>query len=249
MKQKFLVILVMLAVGLTACSLDDEDSNEFRPKTETWDVIIEPEYVFGYSFWGAETNKAMQMEAINDKGELVGRFFPGEIEGFTFEEGYRYLLKIDATTTDPRIMDGPAYHFKLNKIVDKSYVGIRTEGRREMTMDVQKVLAVTSDPLSSVGYYFLCGHDVDGGGRLDMGIHEVIGASDEMFHHRDEANNFHRYVCRMRLSITPSEQSVFGNHNYRIRLEELISQREIPEDSIVVVETMEELRERAKEWY
>ena len=249
MKQKFLILL-MMAFGLVACVLDDESETKWKPKTETWTVIIEPEYVMGYSSWGAYSSIGVQMDAFNEKGERIGRFYSGEIKGFTFEEGYRYKLRIEATTTDPGIMDGPAYDFQLIEVISKEYIGISKEGRREVTMDVQMVLMLTPDPTSSRGFYFLSGKSVDGGETLDMGMQEIYGAKSEMFCKYDEtAEDIHRYICRMRLSITPSEEPVFAKHNYRIRLEELISQREIADDSCAVATSKEEYESKEKALY
>ena len=249
MKQKFLILL-MMAFGLVACVLDDESETKWKPKTETWTVIIEPEYVMGYSSWGAYSSIGVQMDAFNEKGERIGRFYSGEIKGFTFEEGYRYKLRIEATTTDPGIMDGPAYDFQLIEVISKEYIGISKEGRREVTMDVQMVLMLTPDPTSSRGFYFLSGKSVDGGETLDMGMQEIYGAKSEMFcKYGWCTDEIHRYICRMRLSITPSEEPVHATHNYRIRLEELISQREIADDSCAVATSKEEFESKEKALY
>ena len=249
MKQKFLILL-MMAFGLVACVLDDESETKWKPKTETWTVIIEPEYVMGYSSWGAYSSIGVQMDAFNEKGERIGRFYSGEIKGFTFEEGYRYKLRIEATTTDPGIMDGPAYAFQLIEVISKEYIGISKEGRREVTMDVQMVLMLTPDPTSSRGFYFLSGKSVDGGETLDMGMQEIYGAKSEMFcKYGWCTDEIHRYICRMRLSITPSDEPVFAKHNYRIRLEELISQREIADDSCAVATSKEEYESKEKALY
>lgn len=246
MKAK-VILMLLLAGMLSACSLDDDD-DEWTSTMETWEVNIEPEYVMGYSYWGAYTSMGKQMEGVNDKGEQIGRFFPGEIEGFTFEEGYRYKLLVYATSTDPRIMDAPKYHFKLRKLLSKEYVGVRTEGRREVTMDVRRVVMLP-DSLSSNGLYYLTGRNVDGDEKLDMIIEEIIGANYDMFIKYDEADIIHKYACRMRLSITPSEHYFCGKHRFRVRLEELISQQEAPEDSVVVAATYDEFELKAKEWY
>ena len=249
MKQKFLILL-MMAFGLVACVLDDESETKWKPKTETWTVIIEPEYVMGYSSWGAYSSIGVQMDAFNEKGERIGRFYSGEIKGFTFEEGYRYKLRIEATTTDPGIMDGPAYDFQLIEVISKEYIGISKEGRREVTMDVQMVLMLTPDPTSSRGFYFLSGKSVDGGETLDMGMQEIYGAKSEMFcKYGWCTDEIQRYICRMRLSITPSDEPVFAKHNYRIRLEELISQREIADDSCAVATSKEEFESKEKALY
>ena len=249
MTQKFLILLTM-AFGLVACALDDEPESKWKPKTETWTVIIEPEYVMGYSSWGAYSSIGVQMDAFNEKGERIGRFYSGEIKGFTFEEGYRYKLRIEATTTDPGIMDGPSYDFQLIEVISKEYIGISKEGRREVTMDVQMVLMLTPDPISSRGFYFLSGKGVDGGETLDMGMQEIYGAKSEMFcKYGWCTDEIQRYICRMRLSITPSDEPVFAKHNYRIRLEELISQREIADDSCAVATSKEEYESKEKALY
>ena len=248
MKQKFLIIL-MMAVGLVACTLDDEAGTKWEPKAETWTVTIEPEYVMGHSWWGAYSGIGVQMVGANEEGKRVGAFYLGEIKGFTFEEGYRYKLRIEATTTDPRIADASAYDFKLIEVLSKEYVGIRTEGRREVTMDVQMVLMLTADPASSRGFYFLSGKSVDGGETLDMGMQEIYGAKYDTFYESDDEGRLHRYNCRMRLSITPSDEPVFAKHNYRIRLEELISQREIADDSCAVATSKEEYESKEKALY
>ena len=249
MKQKFLILLTM-AFGLVACALDDEPETKFEPKTGTWTVIIEPEYVMGSSYWGAYSwGAGVQMEAVNEEGERIGRFYPDEIKGFTFEEGYRYKLRIEATTTDRMMMDGPAYEFKLIEVLSKEFVGISKEGCREVTMDVQMVLMLTPDPTSSRGFYFLSGKGVDGGETLDMGMQEIYGAKYDTFYESDDEGRFHRYNCRMRLSITPSDEPVYVKHNYRIRLEELISRREVTEESCVVATSMDEFESKEIELY
>ena len=248
MKQKFLILLTM-AFGLVACALDGEPETKWEPKTGTWTVIIEPEYVMGYSSWGAYSSIGVQMDGFNEKGERIGRFYSGEIKGFTFEEGYRYKLRIEATTTDPGIEDGPSYDFQLIEVISKEYIGISKEGRREVTMDVQMVLMLTPDPTSSRGFYFLSGKGVDGGETLDMGMQEIYGAKYDTFYESDDEGRFHRYNCRMRLSITPSDEPVYVKHNYRIRLEELISRREVTEESCVVATSMDEFESKEIELY
>lgn len=243
MKQKFLAIILMLGAGMfTACTFDDFESepSNWRPKTETWTVNIEPEYVFGSSSWGGFNVYSLQMEAVNEKGERVATYNPHEINGFTYEEGYRYRLKIDATTTDPMIMDAPNYTFQLKEVLSKEYVGIRTEGRREVTMDVRRVAMSHPNPMSSEGFYYLCGKTIDGSETLDMGNEEILGCQVKMFRETDENHHYQTYKCRMRLSITPSERPVWGSHEYRIRFLELLSMEELPSDSIVTASSAEE---------
>lgn len=241
MKAK-VILMLLLAGMLSACSLDDDD-DEWTPTTETWEVNIEPEYVIDGPAWGAYKDTLwgllFQMEAYNDKGERLTFSFD-QIEGFSFEEGYRYKLLVDASTTDPKIMDGPSRTFKLNKLISKEYVGIRTEGQREVTMDVQRVIMIPPDDFSSQCYSFLCGKAIDGSEKLDMAMGEIWGYEPEMFQYYDESKQFHRFLCRMKLTIIPADRPVFRSHQYRIRLKELISKEELPRDSTVKAATDEE---------
>ena len=241
MKAK-VILMLLLAGMLSACSLDDDD-DEWTPTTETWEVNIEPEYVIDGPAWGAYKDTLwgllFQMEAYNDKGERLTFSFD-QIEGFSFEEGYRYKLLVDASTTDPKIMDGPSRTFKLNKLISKEYVGIRTEGQREVTMDVQRVIMIPPDDFSSQCYSFFCGKAIDGSEKLDMAMGEIWGYEPEMFQYYDESKQFHRFLCRMKLTIIPADRPVFRSHQYRIRLKELISKEELPRDSTVKAATDEE---------
>ena len=244
MKQKFLAIILMLGAGLfTACTFDDFESepSTWEPQTEIWTVTIEPEFIIGYSGWGQYAMQVPQMEGHieNSNGqknaEQPVRFCIDEISGFSFKEGYRYRLKIEATTTNPMIMDSPAYTFKLKEVLSTQYVGIRTEGRREVTMDVQTVSLSSPDPIYPEAFLYLSGKTIDGSETLDMGALEIYGANWEMFHQYDsDMCDDRSFICRMRLSITPAEQTISGKHNYRVRLEELISKTEVPKDSSVV---------------
>ena len=250
MKQKFLAALLMVGAGLlSACSLDDSDleADEWKPKTETWEMIVKPEYVMGHSSWGVGGVCFPQIEAFNEKDEQL-RFLTDEIEGFTFEEGYLYFLLVDATTTDPRIMDGPGYTYKLNKVLHKVYVGISQEGRREVTMDVQLRRMHCSDLSTSQSRNYLYGKSIDGSETLNLGLSEIYGLFNELFL-RNTIHGDILYMLRLKLSITPTERPIYGKHQFRVRLEELISEKEIPLDSLDVLFTKEEFESIESELY
>ena len=180
MKQKFLATLLMVGAGLfSACSLDDEESNGMKYRTEVWDVTIGPEYILGHSFGGYYPS--FNMETWFEDGKYKGSVAPSEIAGFTFKEGYRYKLKIEAKSPDPMILDGPGYTYKLKELLSKEYVGISTEGRRDVMMDVRTVRMVPPDGDSSHGFYYLCGRTRDGSEKLDMGLQEIYGMDNNLF--------------------------------------------------------------------
>ena len=253
--MKRLAMTLIAATFLAACSTDgtevdggyiDEDGH-FVPKTEVWTVTIEPEYVIGSSNWGVYTGICPQMEAVDNNGKTSGRFFLGEIEGFKFEEGYRYQLSVEATTTDPRIADIGKYTFKLKEVLNKTYVGIRTEGQREVTMDVRMIQMRRPDPKSSECFHYLSGQATDGSETLDMNLYEIYYPDTDMAQLHKGLTSLYLHVARMRLTITPSDRPVFGSHCYRIRLKEEISRQELEGDSIAVAPTEEAYRQKCDE--
>ena len=253
--KKLVMMMLVAAAVMTGCSTDgtevdggyiDEDG-KFVPKTEVWTVTIEPEYVMNHSYWGAYTGLGIQMEAIDLTGKTVGTFFLDEIQGFKYEEGYRYILSVEATTTDPRIADNGKYRFKLRDVLSKTYVGIRTEGQREVTMDVRMVKMMRPDPTSSECFHYLCGQATDGSETLDMNLYEIFYTDTDTPQLYKGLTSLDNHIARMRLSITPSDRPVFGSHCYRIRLKELISSEDVGSDSIAVAPSDEVYRQKCDE--
>lgn len=254
MIKRFMMMLVA-ATFLAACSTDgtevdggyiDEDG-KFVPKTEVWTVTIEPEYILNHSYWGGYTGLGIQMEAIDLTGKTVGTFFLDEIQGFKFEEGYRYILSVEATTTDPRIADSGKYRFKLRNVLSKTYVGICTEGQREVTMDVRVVMMKRPDQTSSECFHYLSGQATDGSEKFDMCLNEIYGAEADSYNAYEWQMGLSGHVTRMRLTITPSERPIFGSHRYRIRLKEVISRQELEGDSVAIAPTEEAYRQKYDE--
>ena len=258
MKQKFLATLLMVGAGLlSACSLDDSDlgADEWEPKTEIWTVIIEPEFVIGNSGWGNYAIQVPQMEGYieNSNGqknaEQPVRFCIDEIGGFSYKEGYRYRLNIEVTTTNPRIMDGPAYTFKLKEMLSIQHVGIGTEGRREVTMDMVGIQMRTIDSDSGRLTLYISGKPVDGGETMKFGLNEIYGFNYHLFTRPLDGWDDNWYSCRLRLSITPAERTIQGKHQFRVRMEKLISQRVVPGDSCFVFAPKEEFEAIESELY
>ena len=253
--MKRTIMTIVTASIMAACSTDgtevdggyiDEDGH-FFPKTEVWTLTIEPEYVIGSSDWGVYTGIWPQMEAVDNNGETIERFFLSEIQGFKFEEGYRYQLSVEATTIDPRIMDCGKYTFKLRDVLSKTYVGIRTEGLREVTMDVRVVMMTRPDQTSSECFHYLSGQATDGSETFDMCLNEIYGAEADSYNAYEWLMGLGSHVTRMRLTITPSERPIFGSHRYRIRLKEVISRQELEGDSVVIAPTDEAYRQKYEE--
>lgn len=247
MKRAFRTLGIFLSALflLTACSSEDEENY-----TEVWTMYIEPEYVIGSSYWGAEAPWQLQMEATNDNGERIGRFYPGEIQGFEYEEGYRYKVEVYATDRFAKsgqiIFDASKYSFVLKNVLSKEYVGYRQEGRREVTMDLRMVKFYNS-PYSTGYHHFLSGTTTDGSETINFSELEIIGLNTRNLVDWSTNDGNHTYYrCRMRLSITPSVRPVYREHMQRYRFLELISRERLDSDSVVVATNMEEILEMEK---
>lgn len=236
MNTKMLLLLCLIA-GLTACSSDDDDY------TELWTVNIEPEFVLDGDYWGGYTYIHPVMEATDDAGNRTGTYSFGQIEGFDFEEGYRYKLQIEAEDVlkpyeDKHIYiaDASRYKFTLKKVLSKEYVGIREEGRRDLEMDVQTMRIRSTYEADSWEYSLLVGHVVGTDEFIPMGRAEIKGLDNhwELFKEwQDDGTVTGYYKVRMRVSITPSDKPVYRDVYRRIRLQEIVSREEIENDSII----------------
>jgi hypothetical protein len=132
-------------------------------------------------------------------------------------------------------------------VLSKTYVGIRTEGQREVTMDVRLVKMMRPDQTSSECFHYLCGQATDGSETLDMNLYEIYYPDTDMPQLYKGLTSLDHHVARMRLTITPSERPVFGSHCYRIRLKEEISRQELEGDSVAIAPTEEAYRQKCDE--
>jgi hypothetical protein len=109
------MLLAVMTTGLMACHSDDEaDGSEY------WTVTLDSYQTEqnGFPF----PSKYLAVRGMRDNGEEYF-FHVGEIEGFNYEEGYRYQLLIKATPTlqQPGTCNPPPYKFKLVKVISKEW--------------------------------------------------------------------------------------------------------------------------------
>ncbi len=259
MKVKYLMV-ILLAAGLLAGCSDDEAVDLGGGKvrtgkyTEVWTVNIEPEYVLGADWWGGYSTVHPVMEATDEAGNRTATFGMHQIEGFDFEEGYRYQLKIEAkdvlTPLEKQgiyVADASQYEFTLKEIVSKEYVGIREEGRRDLEMDVQLSRVRSTQEEDSWEYGCLVG-TVVGTDEIPMLPYEILMLPYEIFAENgnwkpwllsevgeDGVENYYR--MRIKVSITPSDTPVYRNLYRRIRLQEIVSVVEpVDNDSIIYMD-------------
>ena len=91
--QQLRILIMLLAVMTTGLMACHSDDE--ADGSEYWTVTLDREYFFHV----------------------------GEIEGFNYEEGYRYQLLIKATPTlqQPGTCNPPPYKFKLVKVISKEW--------------------------------------------------------------------------------------------------------------------------------
>jgi len=80
-------------------------------KTKT--VLIKPNLV---TCEGVSVQKCMEYQV---KGEDSWQLFYGEIEGFTYEEGYTYELEVDVEKVENPPADGSSLKYSLKKVIKK----------------------------------------------------------------------------------------------------------------------------------
>lgn len=251
MKAKIVTMLLLsagLLVVLTACSTDDavydgQGQGKVRTGkyTEVWTVVIEPEYVLGGDFWGGYTSIFPVMEATDDAGNRTATFMMNQIKGFDFEEGYRYKLQIEAedvlASQEEKgiyIADASRYEFTLQRVLNKEYVGIRQEGKRDLEMDVRMVRVCSENDYDSWQYMLLCGTVVGSDETILMAVHEIYGLDNSWIYQEYTVDGTVKdYRVRMKVSITPSDKPVYGQIKRRIRLQEIVSKERVEGDSVI----------------
>ncbi len=214
-----------------ACSSDNSEVQEpaedpDSERTETWNVIIEPEYVLIDVDKNAH-RVAPAMEAVDKEGKRLATFIKDEVNGIILEEGYRYDLQIEAKLNS-NTLGKSAYTYKLKNIVDKSYVGINHTSRREVKMQIAPVKVLPKDEKESWSYERLCGYIEGSDEKVDLLMGEIQGMDYREFYNNSKMNR-----VRVIASITPSSRPVYEGKNQRIRLISILSKETQQTDSIV----------------
>lgn len=127
MKRLLVLCGVMLcAFSFVAC---DNDDDEYIGEPYDATLTIQPEC--GIEGIAASSYFVQPcIYATNDKGDTVNVFSLREINGFDYEEGNKYVVRIHATPNKKEAVwgDAPAYQYSLTKVISKTFVGINTTG-------------------------------------------------------------------------------------------------------------------------
>ena len=109
------MLLAVTIVYLPSCSNDEEGS-------EYWTVTLEDHYApyAPNDKWGDWSLGPKSVFGSRDNGESL-LFSENEIKGFSYEEGYVYVLRIKATPTLQQVgtCNPPPYTFELVKVISK----------------------------------------------------------------------------------------------------------------------------------
>ena len=109
------MLLAVTIVYLPSCSNDEEDA-------EYWTVTLEDHYApyAPNDKWGDWSLGPKSVFGSRDNGESL-LFSENEIKGFSYEEGYVYVLRIKATPTLQQVgtCNPPPYTFELVEVISK----------------------------------------------------------------------------------------------------------------------------------
>ena len=126
-----LLLLIFCVIGFTSCLNDDEPQD----KVETMEAQISPYTQFSGVFMGNEIIEGMSVKF----GSNLDFGFMGlsHIEGFTFERGYGYKLRIQRIKLANPPADGDIYTYKLIKVLSKEdHAKSRTETRLYVSSEI-----------------------------------------------------------------------------------------------------------------
>ena len=109
------MLLAIAIVYLPSCSNDEEDA-------EYWTVTLEDHYApyAPNDKWGDWSLGPKSVFGMRDNGDSL-LFSDNEIKGFSYEEGYVYVLRIKATPTLQQVgtCNPPPYTFELVEVISK----------------------------------------------------------------------------------------------------------------------------------
>lgn len=110
----FALLLSLITLSNTSCN-DDED----KDKTETVLMTIGAEMTKGTPYWPGDVELDCML-VKEEKEEKWKMFLLGTIQGFQYEEGYEYVLKVKKTTLANPPMDGGSIRYELISVESKT---------------------------------------------------------------------------------------------------------------------------------
>lgn len=127
-RHNYLWSTMLIACCFLTASCDN-DNDEYIGKPYDTTLTIQPECgIDGIPATSYYFHPCIY--ATNDQGDTVNVFSLHEINGFDYEEGNKYVVRIHATPNKKEAVwgDAPTYYYNLTQIISKTYVGINTMG-------------------------------------------------------------------------------------------------------------------------
>ncbi len=125
------LLALCCTVGFTSCINNDESQD----KVETMDVQVSAYTCFSGVLLVNDIIEGMSVKVgSNPKYNFMGL---SSIDGFSYERGYEYKLKIQRTTLANPPADGSSYTYKLIKVLSKQKAeGARTEVKLYVSSEI-----------------------------------------------------------------------------------------------------------------
>ena len=124
MRTKIYLVTLLIAFvtifGLTACMNEDEPKDITKEVT----MYVSSETGIMYDLFDSEGEFPIECMLVKEQGEDEYRplAFCG-IQGFEYEKGYEYDLRVNKTTLANPPADGSIYKYQLVRVVEKRQVG------------------------------------------------------------------------------------------------------------------------------
>ena len=107
------LMVLSMAILFTNCSLNDKSGQDWSEKIN---LYVSSE-LGEYTSWGSAIYNGIKIKKnINDDWTIIPI---GGIEGFSYEEGFSYLLRVEKIHIADPPADAPNIRYKLIKVLSK----------------------------------------------------------------------------------------------------------------------------------
>lgn len=116
---RHVLILVVVFSGLLACDNKD-DSSKKKPPGKITEMAVGDQKVACASFLGSVPNTSDCLSV-----QEAGYEFPmslSEIEGFSYEPGYVYRIRVELIPVENALQDAPSLRYRLVEVLSKTPV-------------------------------------------------------------------------------------------------------------------------------
>lgn len=108
---KKIIFLIFTSILLLSCNKSENSISEVE-------LIVASEYRVDIDWVSGEDRPFLQIKEVGSSDDYWSVAYG--IEGFDYESGYEYLLRVYKIKTDERLQDVPDHTYKLIKIISKT---------------------------------------------------------------------------------------------------------------------------------